>query len=174
MIEQMRIGIGIGSTRPAAALLALGATICLAGGCGGDDGSGDSTTTTTGSGDAKQQYIAAADAVCAKYNDELNGKVADEFGGQSATGAELSRFTEAVTIPLLTRQYKDFAAVPVPPAEQDQVDAINAAVDKALAESRRDPSAFFGGSGQGPSAFDAANQLEADFGFTQCGGGASP
>ena len=156
------------SRAAATALLALCAAGFLAAGCGdGDD-------STTSSADAKDQYIAAADAVCAKYNDELNAKVAAEFGDERTTGAKLSKFTLQTTLPLLERQYEDFADVPVPAAEQDQVDAINAAVDKALRRSRDDPSAFFGGSGQGPSAFDEANQLEAAFGFTQCGGGASP
>lgn len=153
------------------ASLALGVALAFAAGCGGDDGS---SSTSTDSGSAKQQYIADADAVCAKYNAELNAKIADEFGGKPTTPSKLSKFTEDVTIPLLERQYKAFAAVPIPASELGQVNAIIAAVNKALDASRKDPSALFGGSAQGPGAFDEANQLEADYGFTQCGGGASP
>lgn len=136
------------------ALLAVGVAGC---GGGGDESSIDS---------GKSEFVAAANAICAKTGDEISASAAKLNG---AGGRRVLKFLTDVTLPKLERQYHQIEALSPPESDQDEISAFVAAGEKAVEKSKQDPQQLLVPEG-GSTPFDEPNKLATNYGLDQCGG----
>lgn len=151
----------LGSTLAAGA-----ATLLLAlAGCGGSD---DESTTEVAQD--KAEFIAAADAICARTSAEVGAEVRRRFpkGSASPSRKDLIAVFEEATIPAIEKQFDEIAALSPPAGEEQQIQAILDEAERALTESKQDPELLLVITGD-PTPFDEVNGLQQDFGFEVCG-----
>jgi hypothetical protein len=138
--------------------------VLLIAGCGGDS---DQSTTS----EAKAQFIATADHICAQSGAETDAAVqkrVDSLGNKEITSKQLTALFTEVTIPSIENLYKQISELTPPPEDADNVKAILAAADQAIKKSKADPDLLASPEG-GATPFDEVNQLEQEFGFKVCG-----
>ena len=146
------------------ALAAAALALALAA-CGGDS----EETSTPGGDDARAEFIAAADAICAETGEEINAETLELFPqGAAANEKQLEKLFAEVTIPALARQYEEIAALPVPEGDEEEVDAILTAADEAIAEAEEDPASLLVLQGA-ETPFSEVNRLSTDYGLEVCG-----
>jgi hypothetical protein len=123
--------------RPAALLAAaLAGAVALAG-CGGSD----STTSTTSETLTKSEFVAKANAICAKGNEESRAAGKKLFSsGQAPSQAAQEKFVTATVIPSIQHQVDGVAALPAPAGDEQEVQAIVSAARSALDKVKQDPS----------------------------------
>ena len=78
-----------------------------------------------------------------------------------------------ITLPAVEDLYAQIGELEPPADDADEVDAILAAADQAVADAKADPKALAVITG-GATPFDELNQLERDFGFEVCGAPEEP
>ena len=140
-------------------MIGVAAAFAVAG-CGG---SGDETSGGSGS---KQEFIAAANEICSRMGDEISA----EAEKLSATKTDqILNFFEMVTLPKLSEEYDEIAALQPPEGDGAEIDAIVAAGRQAISESKQDPKLLLVSEGE-PTPFDEANRLAGDYGIDQCAG----
>jgi hypothetical protein len=127
--------------------------------CGDDNGDSSSTSALT-----KQEFIAQADAICKKGNQTVD-KEGQKFFSQK--GADPEQFVNKVFVPTIQSELDDVGALMPPAGDEDEVQNLLDAAQQALDKVKQDPALFE--QGQGP--FKEANQLAADYGLKECGGG---
>lgn len=156
------------SRRAMTAAIAAAAVIAI-GGCG-DDQEIATDTTASSESQSKEEFIAAADAICTETAAEIDAEVKRRLTGlpASPSSKELIALFTKVTLPALERQAEQIEALPAPEGAGEEADAILAAAREAIAESRADPEALLVPQG-GSTPFDEVNRLSQQFGFESCG-----
>ncbi|HEV2791215.1 MAG TPA: hypothetical protein VGV69_07955 [Solirubrobacterales bacterium] len=155
-------------SKPFIALLAAVAAIAMvAAGCGGSDDSTETTSELT-----KVEFVKQGNAICAKFNKEVEAEF-ERFAkeknlsqNEQLSEAALIEGAEEFFVPMVKRQINELRALDAPSAEEQKVDKIFSAAEKALAEGEENPSLFLAEDG-GP--FKEANKLARDYGLTDCG-----
>ena len=137
----------------------LAAAIAVAGiaaGCGGGDEASDTTTTSL----TKAAWIAKADEICQRGNQEIEQAARQQFGNGKPTAAEVRDFGIGTALPSTQAQVDKIRA----PGDDDQVnkilDTVQADIDKAKAAGDVEDSTFSDG-----------NALAKQYGLKVCGGG---
>jgi hypothetical protein len=152
-------------------LAAIGAVAAfVATGCGGDDDDDGTTAATTGEGEAlsKEAFVTAADGVCRQGDQQIEQEAEQQFGGGGEPSAkEQEQFFADTVLPNIQNQIDGIRALTPPEGDEEQVTAILDAAQDAIDESEQDPSVVTGGD----DPFAEANQLAAEYGLTDCGGG---
>jgi hypothetical protein len=150
--------------RLAALLAAALAGIVALAGCGGSD----STTGTTSETLTKSEFVAKANAICAKGNQEIRTAGKKLFSsGQAPSPAAQEKFVTATVIPSIQQQIDGVDALPAPAGDEQKVQAIVDAAHSALDKVKQNPSLI---TQQGQSdPFAQADKLTNSYGLTQCG-----
>jgi hypothetical protein len=141
--------------------VALIAAAFLAG-CGGGGGASLS----------RAEYIKQADRVCFKDRRVRLGEAAayskshekklSQLTSLEASGA----MVDAVLIPGMRKQIKEFEAIEVPAGDSGKIHAYTAAVHRGLAETEEEPGSYKASLG---NTFNEANKLGHEYGFRDCG-----
>jgi len=146
-----------------AGLLALGAL-----GCGGSESTAD--TTSSNSEVSKAAFVKQANAICGRTNREL-AQLSERFSKENnlsekiqPTEAQVTELSQQALVPI-AKQVEEIRALEAPAGEEDEVDAIVTAAEKALEEGEADPAAIYGAGG---GAFAQANRLSAAYGLKEC------
>lgn len=155
-----------GNRRVTGAFVTALAALAIAG-CGDSD---DGSSTSSGS-DAKAQFIAAADQLCAESGASTDAAVQKRIAKlktDSLSSEQVTVIITEVTLPAAKELYEQIGELEPPPDDAADVDAILAAADQAVKEAEADPGALAVITG-GETPFDELNQLERDFGLEVCG-----
>lgn len=148
------------------AFLAVGmviASVALAGCGGGDDGDGSEEALT------KVEFIEQGDRICEK-SEKQSETEAEEFAEENgfdlekASGEELEEAIAAVLVPALEQQAEEIDALGAPEGDEEEVEAIVAALEDGTAKVEDDPGAVFEG-----APLKEASKLAKDYGFEVCG-----
>ena len=156
---------------------ALVAVLSLASACGDDDDDGassdttaaESTETTAAELSAKDEYVAAADEICAKLN-------ADQEG----IGAGLSQESSPEEIQAALRQLLDLSeaaladvrALPIPAGDEDQVEPMLDELGRLLGEAGErisTPEGAMAEISREDDAFAGLNEKFRNYGMVECG-----
>ena len=149
------------------AFLAVGMAIALVAlaGCGGSDDGGEETQETL----TKVEFIERGDEICSKA-EERSEPEAEEFAEENgfdlekATDGELEEAIAAVLVPALNQQAEEIDALGAPEGDEEEIDAIVAALENGTAEVEDDPGLVLEG-----TPLKEASQLARDYGFEACG-----
>jgi plastocyanin len=118
---------------------ALSLLAILGAACGDDnkvqEGKSSDTTASTVPAPTKVEFIAAADAICAKASDQMDPIFEALFGGGEPTPAAAQESLGKV-LDFYAQQFKDLRALRLPTGEQDQITALWADGDKTVADTR--------------------------------------
>lgn len=142
----------------AAAALALA---LVAAGCGGDDDEGESS----GPALSKEEYIAQGDEICAQGDTELAAAAEEEFGSatEEPPREDQEAFISDVVAPNFEQQLEDLQALNPPEEDQEQIDALLAALEDLIAAAKEDPGTVIDGE------VTEASELAQEYGFQSCG-----
>ncbi len=141
------------------AALALAGAALIAG-CGGD---GDDT-------DPKQEYVQQADAICALGTFQIGTEARNRYGDPQPPPKKQEEFAKEVVVPVLrTQVLAKLRDLTPPEGDQQQVDAVWAALETGIARLNADPGLLAQENAGG--ALDEANRLAQAYGFGQCGSG---
>ena len=154
--------------RPKTILLPVGlAAVALAAGCGGDDNDEQ--------GLSKQDYIAKANASCARHEKAAGEAFGRIIGEGRPTAAEAQRFLSEAVVPAVRDGVAERAKLPAPDGDEAEIRAINAAARKAvtgferIAADRSQSLRLMNGRLDDPATeVDALNRR---YGVDKCGGG---
>jgi len=130
----------------------------IAAGCGG---SSDSTSTTSLT---KAEWVAKADAICAKGSQAINAAANQQFGNRKPTAADLNQFTAQTVIPSTQSQVNQIKALGAPSEIQSQVNDLIAKVQADLDKVKSDPTKITN------TSFADANAAANALGLKSCGG----
>jgi hypothetical protein len=160
-----------------AALVCAAFAVAVAGCGGGDDSS--STTASTGVSGAtgasgapltKEQFIQQADAICQEGNQATRQAANDLFSnGQQPTDEQVSQYVNDTLVPTIQSEVDQIGALTPPAGDEDDVQAILAAVSDALDQVKQSPSSLLASGDEGP--FAEADRLAVDYGLKVCGQG---
>jgi len=146
-------------------LAGIAAIAAIAAGCGSS--SDDSTSSLT-----KAEFIAQADAICKKGNDEIetdfeafakeNGVQENEEPSKSQ-GVEIS---ETILVPNIENQSEELRELEVPTADEAEISAMLDSLDQGVEEAEEDPEALFTSKSD---PFGPANKKAKEYGLKVCG-----
>jgi hypothetical protein len=124
-------------------------------GCGGDD-----ETTIS-----KSDFITQANEICKTANDQVDAASNEELSA-NPTPEEIEAFWNDTARPSAEEQVQQIRDLGAPEGDEEQIDALLAAVESATEEAQTavDNGTF----GQGPDPFEEANRLSLDYGLTDC------
>lgn len=161
-------------THAKTALAVACAALLFTAGCGDSDDETTSETTSAVSSE-RAEFIAAADQICSDTGARLAAEVQEALPKDlnDAPRKELLAIFTDVTLPGLEQQYEEIAALPVPEGDEEEVEAILAEAESAIAESKQDPLQLLVLSGEA-TPFDELNQLEVEYGLQVCGAPDTP
>ena len=148
-------------------LVIAGLALGLLAGCGDDE--------DEQSGLSKTEYIAKANASCARHERAAGAAFDRIVGGGRTTAAESQRFLSEAVVPALRDGTAERADLPAPEGDGNEIDAINAAARRAVAEfsriaSDRSRSAALM-RGAEPDPAKKVDALNRRYGIDKCGGG---
>lgn len=150
--------------------LSLAAIPLLLAGCGESDSTAGDTADDSAA-ISKAQFVAQANAICAKTNQELT-KIAEDFTEENTLSAQ-QQLTKAqvgelskLALPPIVRQFEEIRALGVPAGDEKQVNAYLSAADEAIEKGEAEPTAIYGANG---GAFAKANRLATAYGLDKCG-----
>ena len=153
------------NTRRVLLLAAVGAA--LAAGCGEDD--------DDQAGLSRADYIAKANASCAKHEKKAGAAFPRIIGSGTPTAAEAQRFLSEAVVPALRDGAEERARIPAPEGDEERIRAINAAARKAVANfegiaaDRSKSRALMLGKADDPAT--EVDTLNRRYGVDKCGGG---
>lgn len=167
--------------RTIATLLALAALALLVAGCGSSGGASSSSSgessSAGGEGSSsltKAELIKQGDAICKKGNEDVEGE-ANEFAKENgidvnkpSTSDQEDVISEVIG-PAIMRQAEKIGELGAPSGEEEEVEAVVAAVEAGAEEAEQAPGSILNGKGGGP--FAEANKLASAYGFKVCGSG---
>jgi hypothetical protein len=152
------------NTRRVLLLAAVGAAV--AAGCGEDDDD---------AGLSKADYIAKANASCAKHEKRAGAAFPRIVGRGTPTAAEAQRFLSEAVVPALRDGVEERARIPAPEGDEERIRAINAAARKAVAgfegiaaDRSRSHALMIGKAADPATEVDTLNRR---YGVDKCGGG---
>lgn len=134
-----------------ALLLGLG---LVAAGCGGDDEPEPLT---------KAEFTTQANKICSDGNDEL--EAAAEELGDAPSEEEIEEFVTDTVLPNIKEQHDDLADLAAPEGDEDEVEAILAALQDGI-DTIEDDTAGTITSGEDP--LGEASELAGEYGLTEC------
>lgn len=153
----------------------VGLALVLAG-CGGDDegtsSAPEAQSTTAVAAVTKADYITQADAICKTANDaseQASTAAVQALGTEEPTAEQLSTIASDVVLPGLEKQLAALRALPKPSEGAEEVDAIYADLDTAIASAKEDPSILTNGEESAENPFAGANEKAVAFGMKECG-----
>jgi hypothetical protein len=150
---------------PFAAVLA---SALLVAGCGDSDGNSTESTSAL----TKQQFIAQADAICKRGNEEIEegyesfAEQNDIPKNQEPSNAQGKEIVETVIIPSVDSQAKGIRALAAPSGDEDEISAMLDSLDEAIAEAEEDPEALVTSQSD---PFAKPNELAQEYGLEVCG-----
>jgi hypothetical protein len=151
-------GISIGVC-VAVAAIAIGVA-----GCGSSD---DTSSTSTAASITKDEFVTQANQICADGNKTIDAAANDTFTGGKPSQEDILAFWSDALIPSVTDQVAQIKALGIPAGDEEQVNALFAAVDSDLAEAQKEVDA---GDLSNQDPFADANKLAGDYGLTECAG----
>lgn len=141
----------------------LVAAVLLAG-CGG------SNTDSGRSSLSKEEFIAKADAVCAKTNKRMEAELGKFLtSGEQITNlskADNERFVTKVLIPNLEKEIDELKALGVPTEDEERAKAMIAALEEGLETAEADPKALAASSSD--IVYGIASRLAGEYGLKVC------
>jgi hypothetical protein len=151
--------------RPVLLLLCgLSVVAFIAAGCGGGDDSSSSGSIS------KEEFIAKADAICAKSNKRMEAQLSKSLtnGGQitKLTEADNEKFVTNVLIPNLSKEIDEIKALGVPGEDEERAKAMIAALEEGLETAEADPKTLAAGSSD--IVFGIASRLAGEYGLKVC------
>lgn len=156
------------SRRLIAVVVAVAALAMIVAACGGG-----SDSTETASSISKAEFVKKGNAICAKGEKEVEDGV-EKFAEKNnlsernpASSKQVEELAEKILVPAVRKQLNELRALGIPSGDEEEVEAIFAAVEEALKETEEDPSVFGQEGGVGP--FAKANKLSREYGLTVCG-----
>ena len=141
------------------AMAAVVAVAAIAAGCGSSDNSSSTANLT------KAEWVAKADAICAKGNQEINAAAREQFGNQKPTAADINQFATKTIIPNTQSQLDQIKALGAPSEIQGQVDDLVTKVQADIDKVKNDPTQLTN------TSFADANAAAHALGLKTCGGG---
>jgi ABC-type glycerol-3-phosphate transport system substrate-binding protein len=135
-------------------------------GCGNSDDSSDTTALT------KQQFIAQADAICKKGNDEIEegfesfAKENDIPKNQEPNDEQGKEIVETVIVPSVDTQSEEIRALGAPSGDEDEITAMLDSLDEGIEEAEEDPESLFDSKSD---PFADANKQAKAYGLKVCG-----
>jgi hypothetical protein len=148
-----RINVTMPRIAVPAVLLALIASLGFAA-CGGSDDEDKPT---------KAEYITQGDAICKKGDDEILAEAQQQFGNKQPTEAEVTKFTQEVTLPNIEQQSKDLKALEKPEGDEEELDALYESLDKSIETAKNTDGTL------DESIFAETNAKAQAYGFKECG-----
>ena len=155
-------------------LAALAATAALAfAGCGGDDEDEPEALTGATGAEAvdiasKEDFIAAADAICAEQEETGQADIQVALGGETTpTEDQQIEIAETIVIPNLQNQHDLIADLPQPEGEEDEINDLLDELQAGIDAAEDDPEALVTAADGGPLA--EAGAAATDYGLTECG-----
>jgi len=139
----------------------------IAAGCGSSDDSTDTVEETVTL--SKTEFIKQGDQICERAEKESETE-AEEFAEENdfelekASEEQLEEAIGEVLVPALDRQVEEIKALGAPEGDEEQVEAITAALEDASADVADDPSQAFEG-----EPLEKASKLAKEYGFEVCG-----
>lgn len=125
-------------------------------------GCGSSAPTPT-----KDEFLSQADKICATGDQQIRDASQKLVENGRPSNDEINQFIVEEVIPNIENQADQIRELGAPEGDEDQVNAIVDAVDKAAAETKANPD------GAGPGPFEEANKLAQDYGLKDCGSGST-
>lgn len=112
----------------------------MLGGCGGGD---DATSTDSAEAQAsKSQYVARAEAICRKVTDDYIAsykQFAKANGIENFPSAKQGyQISEDLYIPMMEKRLAALRSLDAPSGDEQQVEAINAALAKGISEANKE------------------------------------
>jgi len=135
-----------------ALLLSLGLALT---GCGGGDEEAAPEPIS------KADFTTQANKICADGSAEL-AAAADELG-EDPTQEQIEGFASDTVVPNIQGQHDDIEALGAPEGDEDEVDAILAALQEGVDTTEADPSTITSG-----DPFAEANELAGAYGLEDC------
>jgi hypothetical protein len=147
------------------ALFSAFAVVVLFAGCGGGEDSSASGSIS------KEEFIAKADAVCAKTNKRMETELGKFLtSGEQITNlskADNERFVTKVLIPNLEKEIDEIKALGVPTEDEERAKAMVAALEEGLETAEADPEALAASSSD--IVYGIATRLAGEYGLKVCG-----
>lgn len=137
-----------------ALLLSLGLALTGCGGGGDDEEAAPEPIS-------KADFTTQANKICADGSAELDA-AADALG-DAPTQEQIEGFAADTLVPNIQAQHDDIEALGAPEGDEDEVDAILAALQDGVDATEADPSAITSG-----DPFAQANELAGAYGLTDC------
>lgn len=137
----------------------LTALALLAAGCGGGD---DETTSLT-----RSQFLKQANAMCEEQEERRNQAIQDAIKGKDQSKLLPLEQREEVVLTILPA-YEEIPekleALGPPEGDEEKVEAIAEAIEKAARDVKADPAEALNSTSQ----FTQANKLSTEYGLTSC------
>ncbi len=135
----------------------------------GESTSGGEESTLAPTSESKQEFVVKATSLCKKQQKSMRAGVLDFLksakDSKASVQASQRRFVEEVLAPGFEAEAEGLRNLGAPEGEEEQVEAVIAAIELAIEEARRDPSAYFGGA----PVFKEASRVPAAYGIPACG-----
>lgn len=140
-------------------LVGLTALSLLVAGCGGGD---DETSSLT-----RKQFLKQANAICQEQTQKRNKIIQDAIAGADQSKILPKADREQIIVdalPPYAETPEKLEALGAPEGDEEKVEAIVEAMEKAAEDAKADPSIALTSTKQ----FDEANKLSAEYGLTSC------
>jgi len=121
-----------------------------------------------GAAQTKAEFIAAANALCAKRRQRAQAKLSRIFRSaprNESKQAGLQRTVETAIAPEMEAEAEELRALGAPRGDEEAVEAIVKALEAVVAEAREDPAAFV----NQPGVFKSAERAARAYGLDVCG-----
>ena len=168
-------GCGGGGDKEGSTTTAAGGEVA-AKGEGGEGAARSGSTEASESGGAAQtakpqskaEFVTAANALCTKWQRQAQTKLTALFKSASAEGskqAAMQRIVEKAIAPTMEAEAEGLRALGAPQGEEEEVEAVAAAIEAVVDEARQDPTAFV----TDANAFKSAEHAARAYGIGACG-----
>lgn len=130
--------------------------------CGDDDGDGGGEPLT------KEEFITAADQICAEGDAATEAQTEEILGNVQGAPSEeqLTELISDVLVPSLEQQADEIDALTPPEEDAETVDEIVSKLRDGIEEAKDDPVGLFEGDG---GSIAEAGILAQEYGLTDCG-----
>lgn len=135
---------------------------------GGESSSGGEESRVAPTSESKQEFVAKATGLCKKQQKAMQanaGKFFKKARKSSSVQANQDRFVKQVLAPGFEAEVEALRKLGAPEGEEEQVEAVLAAIELAIEEARRDPPSYF----EGAAVFKEASRVPAAYGVPVCG-----
>ena len=148
------------------ALAVLVAVAAVVIGCGSSDGGETSTETLT-----KVEFVKQADAICEKGTEENQAEF-EEFAEENGlsekkepTKAQQEEAVTEIVAPGVQKQIEEIDALDAPEGDEEQIEAMVAAVEEGVKEIEENPAALT----EGKNPLAEGSKLAKEYGLKACG-----